>query len=388
MTGKHCVVVSLIFFMPLVFMACATREKVPLPVQVEPGPVVTLVAMAEWEKQWTDIVAGAKREGRVTVWGVGASWAAARESVIKGFKNKYGIEVEFITLGPAQQLERIFAERKAGIYNIDINFTGPTTGYLVYRPANIFEPLEPALILPEVRNPKTWLGGKLNWLDPEHTLLGMGVSIQPKFAFNSSLVRYEEIRSLNDLLNAKWKGKIVMDDPSRPGPGNMGIKGIGTGRYGWDFLRELMKQEPLILADYRQQTEWLAQGKYHIALFISPGIVADFSKAGAPVQMMVPDDSFMSAAGTYMSLMKDAPHPKAARLFINWMLTREGQSIYVAPSQTASARLDVPNKDLLNPAIAPDPAVKYRNVDDPDWIQKDTEYQKMLVEIFLPFLRR
>ncbi len=370
-------------------VTCATKPKAP---SVPPAPVKEAAppARADWEQKWDSTLSEARKERQVVVWGTDSTWAGSRAGIVEAFKKKWSVEATFTIINSNMMAEKMFRERKAGINNVDIILTGPTTGFLMFKPADVLAPLEPTLILPEVLNPKAWFGGKLNWLDPEHTLLGMGVSLQPKIAFNTNLVKLEEIRAIKELLNPKWKGKIVMPDPTRPGPANIGIKGLGSGPYGWDFIRDLVRQEPVIIADSRQQLEWVARERYPVAIFVAMGIVQDFQKASAPIRVIVPSDElFMNAAGTYIALIKDAPHPNAAKLFTNWILTREGQMTYVVPSQTASARLDVPNRELLDAAIAPDPQTNYRNNDTPEWIAKDgSEYQQKLMEIFLPYIRR
>ncbi len=349
-------IVASLVLLAFLIVGCKPPDKAQPAAQptATPAPATPAARASDWD----NTVLNAKKEGRVVVFGVAQSWAAATTSVSGAFKNRYGIDVEFTTGFPAGLSERLLRERRAGIYNVDVNLTGPQSAFGMLKAADMMERLDPILVLPEVRDPNQWLGGRLNWLDQEHTFLGMGVSVQPKIAYNTNLVTLEEIRTLKDLLNPKWKGKIVIQDPMTPGVGNMGVKGIGTGRYGFDFFKELVKQEPVITADSRQQAEWIAREKYAIAMFAVPGLINDLRKSGAPVKMMIPDDSFVSAAGTFISVVKDAPHPNAARLFTNWFLTKEGQMTYVAQSQTASGRLDVPNGTLLDPAIAPVPDAK------------------------------
>lgn len=381
--------ISIMGLMLFIIVGCSTPEKAS-PTPPTPAKEAAPLARAGWEQKWDMVLSEAKREKQVIIWGTDSTWAGARAVVVEAFEKKYGIEAAFTIINSNMMAEKMFRERKAGINNVDIILTGPTTGYLLFKPAEILDQLEPTLILPEVLSPGAWFGGKLNWLDPEHTLLGMGVSLQPKIAFNTNMVKQEEIRNIKELLNPKWKGKIVMPDPTRPGPANIGIKGLGSGPFGWDFIRGLVNQEPVIIADSRLQLEWVARERYPVALFVAMGIVQDFQKANAPVKVIVPsDDLFMNAAGTYIAQIKNAPHPAAASLFTNWFLTREGQMTYVAPSQTASARLDVPNRELLDVAIVPDPSIKYRNNDTPEWISKDgSEYQQKLMDIFIPYLRK
>ena len=82
-------------------------------------------------------------------------------------------------------------------------------------PMGAFDPLEPALILPDVKNPKTWRGGAIEFLDPGKTVIVMTPFQRGTIFYNTKLVNAKEFKSYKDLLDPKWKGKMVVDDPRR-----------------------------------------------------------------------------------------------------------------------------------------------------------------------------
>ena len=134
-------------------------------------------------------------------------------------------------------------------------------------PAKAFASLEPALILPEVKNPENWRGGGMEFVDKNHQLMVMTLTQQVTLTVNPNMVKPEEFTSYRDLLDPKWKGKIVLDDPRKFGPG------LATFVFfylhpdlGPKFIRALAAHEPLILNDFRQEVDFVAQGKYPILL--------------------------------------------------------------------------------------------------------------------------
>src|SRR5207249_12157971 len=110
-----------------------------------------------------------------------------------------------------------------GRYLWDVFVHGTTTGLESMIPAGAFDPLEPALIFPDIKDPKTWRGGGLEFLDPNKTLMVMTPFQRGIIFYNPKLVNAKEFKSYKDLLDPKWKGKLVMDDPRREGPGESRI---------------------------------------------------------------------------------------------------------------------------------------------------------------------
>ena len=170
-------------------------------------------AAQEWEK----VLAAAKKEGKVAI--IGPVGADRRDVLVEPFQKKYGITVEYFAdrgsgIGP-----RLSTERGAGQYLWDAAITGTTTGLLSLLPGGMLDPMEPALVLPDVKDPKQWRGGALDFVDPGRRFLVMTPSQRGTLFVNPKVTKPQEIKSYKDLLNPKWRKKIVMDDPTRAGPG-------------------------------------------------------------------------------------------------------------------------------------------------------------------------
>jgi iron(III) transport system substrate-binding protein len=167
--------------------------------------------------EWESTLAAAKKEGKVSL--ITDVTATLRDALTLEFQKKYGISVELFGINGREVPPRVAAERKAGQFLWDIYIHGSTTALEAMIPMGAFDPLEPALILQDVRDPKTWRGGAIEFLDPSKMVMVMTPFQRGTIFYNSKLVNANEFTSHKDLLNPKWKGKLVLDDPRRGGPG-------------------------------------------------------------------------------------------------------------------------------------------------------------------------
>jgi iron(III) transport system substrate-binding protein len=174
----------------------------------------------------------------------------------------------------------------------------------------------------------------------------------PPLVYNTDLVKRDAIQSYLDLQRPEWKKKILMHDPSVLGAGANGISYLATlwdSNRAKDFLNTLLKtQEAGITRNYQQQVEWVGQGKYAVGLWPNPGQVARYIKAGAPLAVThLKEGAVASPAFGCLGVAAKPPHPNAAAVFVNWFLSREGQSLAVKSYELPSARLDVPPTGIL-----------------------------------------
>lgn len=347
------------------------------PVTEEKSPVAG--TKQPWERDWEANLLAARKEGKVAVVsGVGGN---VRPLITEGFKKRYGIEVEFVTGRGGELTEKIFSERKAGLYLQDVALFGATTTINILKPAGIVEPLRPLLVLPEVLDKNAWLGGDFQWVDKEELFLAYIFSVNIPFYVNRDLANPAELKSYKDILNPRWKGKIAMNDPSVTGSGNNWFGVVGEKIMGWDYMRELAKQEPFLTRDQRLQVEWLARGKYPVSITAKTDIVEDFRKAGAPLEGILPvEGNYTTVGGGTVAIVKNAPHPHAARVFINWLLTKDGQTLYSQGYGAPSRRLDVPVAG--DPLKAPRPGMRYVNSEDEELILARPGHMKLAMDIF------
>src|SRR5437899_4556454 len=209
-------------------------------------------------QEWEKILASGKKEGKVAI--IGPVGADRRDVLVEPFQKKYGLTVEYFADRGAGIGPRLSTERGAGQYLWDVTVTGTTTGLLVLLPAGMLDPMEPALILPDVKDPKQWRGGALEFADAGKRFLVMTPSQRGTLFVNPKVVKPQEIKSYKDLLNPKWRKKIVMDDPTRAGPGQATFTFFYLHpELGPNFIRALGKHEPTVLRDYTKEIAGIAR---------------------------------------------------------------------------------------------------------------------------------
>ena len=170
-------------------------------------------------EQWNDLVAAAKREGEVVIYGPpGASF---REALVRPFEAAHpGIKVSFTGASGSDLGPRILAERQAGRFIPDVHVGGTTTINDVLKPAGAIDPIPPLLVRPDVVDTARWFENQLWWADNEqqYNLMFEGSASQI-VTVNKSQVDPNSFTSYWDMLDPKYRGKIVASDIRRPGPG-------------------------------------------------------------------------------------------------------------------------------------------------------------------------
>jgi iron(III) transport system substrate-binding protein len=294
---------------------------------------------------WEDTLAAAKKEAKVSV--LTDVTATLRDALTLEFQKKYGISVELFGSSGREVAPRVGAERKAGQFLWDIYIHGSTTALEAMIPMGAFDPLEPALILPDVKDPKTWRGGAMEFLDPNKMVLVMTPFHRGTIFYNPKLVNAKEFKSHKDLLDPKWKGKMVLDDPRRAGPGFATFTFFYLHpELGADFIRALGKQQMMILRDYAQEVDAVGQGRYPVLIGAADFVAINRAKQGVPIAIVdarqLKEGTDLSPTNGNLALFNRAPNPNAAKIYINWLLSKEGQTIFARANGYVSARLDVP----------------------------------------------
>ncbi len=229
------------------------------------GLSVLGVSIAAGEQDWDGIVKAAQQEGRVTV--MGPTGSHRRDILTMPFRKKYGILVEYRGERGSGASPLIGAQQRAGHYMWDVFIGGTTTGLTALIPMGAFQSMDPFLISAEVKNPKNWRGGAIEFVDSGRQMLVMAPSQRAILFLSNKLVKPGEIKSYKDLLKPKWKGKIVVDDPRTPGPGQAAFGFFYMHpALGPEFVRALARQNLLIIKNYRQEIDLIGQEKYPVLL--------------------------------------------------------------------------------------------------------------------------
>ncbi len=341
-----------------------------------------------WQQKWDALLEAGKKEGRVVIFtNIGGK---NRADLTAAMKEKYGLDLEFMVASRGLELtQRLITERRAGLYTADVVMTGATTFISTMKPEGLLGPIGPLLVLPEVLDQKAWRGGS-PFLDKDQTMAALIAYYNRYLARNTEMVKENELTSYRDLLDPKWKGKIVMNDPSISGSAN---SFIGLLVKTWDleptkdYLRQLVKQDPAITRDRRIQVEWLARGKYALSLASSAEPIAEFMGIGSPISYVKVKEggSVTSSSGVLAIPAGQRAHPNASAVFINWLLSKEGMTTFSTGFGQASSRLDVP--PVAAPGYFPPEPGEAVEVEDEEDIKMKEPLMKVGEEIFASLLK-
>ena len=326
---------------------------------------------ADWQKTWDKTLAAAKKEGKVVI--IGSPDPVMRAEVIPKFTARTGIKVEYIAGSSSQLAERVRTERASSLYTIDVFMSGANTTLNTMLPAGMLDPLKPLLILPEVTEGKYWKRGAPWFVDREGQYVLALFSTVDSFLFINTDVVKDDLKSVQDLLNPKWKGKISTQDPRLSGTGS-NTAGYFYRELGPEFVRKLyIDQKPVISNDRRQMADWLARGIYPICLSCRADDVRGLIKDGFKLKEVygLPGIKERTIVGSpfLLSVANKAPDPNAARVFVNWIANQEAVEIYARNFGAVPLRTDIDESKLVSESI-PKPGVEYADDTDPEWITK------------------
>jgi iron(III) transport system substrate-binding protein len=329
-----------------------------------------LAQSADWQKKWDETLAAAKKEGRVAI--IGSPDPVMRNEIIPAFTAHYGIAVEYLaTANSGQTSARVRTERDSGIYTVDVFMSGLGTTVNILYPEKMLDPIKPALMLPEVTDETKWKKGKPWFIDPERQYIFMLFSnVDSHFYINTEYVKPEEIRAAKDLLDPKWKGKMSTEEPTASGSG-ANTAGHFLQELGPEFTKKLyIDQKPGISRERRQLTDWLARGTYPICLTCRTDDIRGLVKDGFKIKEIFDLSDVRNRVNSspfILSMANKAPHPNAAKVFVNWLATKEALEIYSRGFESPSLRTDV-DESFLDKNTIPKPGVSYADNTEFQWI--------------------
>jgi iron(III) transport system substrate-binding protein len=286
------------------------------------------------EASWDQVVAAGKAEGQLTVYN--ATTLTVPRLVTKKFEEKYGIRVNALEGRPSEQRERIRVELASGQAIGDVHLASSTIVVPAY--VGLFQKHGP---LPNI--PKLKPGFK-----NDDYYIPAGVS-RFVILINTDIIKpQDEPKSWYDLLDPKWTGKILSDDP-RGASGASIAYDVWYEKFGRGFLEKVATQRPMFTSDVRLAAQRVARGEYPIFIPLSLPNYADLK--GLPVKAIIPSEG-SPYVDTGPLMMRNAPHPNAAKLYLNFFMEDEAQKIYAdygyqSPTGTTSDTLPAEVKAIL-----------------------------------------
>lgn len=326
----------------LLFSACApvatpANPPDPAPSTVAPPRTAPTATTTAEESAWQKTVDAAKREGSVTIYSFNLGGDVGL-AVSKAFKEKYGISLEIITGRGAEQLERLKAERRMGrmvgdvmdgsrVHNTNVKKEGLSVSFSE---------------LPVFKDKQAWALDPFV-LDETGHVLAFSFFLYSPFINPRVVKPGEEPKSYKDMLDPRWKGKMMIPDPNISGGAYEAFVPFLNARIlDTDFLRALGRQDLVFTRGDNDSIERLARGEYPLSIRTAAVVSANYALEGAPIKAIPMAEGHVGSA-LAMVPIKDAPHPNATKVYVNWLLSQEGQTVFGKAKAASSMRKDVPD---------------------------------------------
>ena len=320
---------------------------------------------ADWDK----LVVAAKKEGKLTLTVGAGGGAQARQVIPPAFKEDFGIDVEVLVSPSTQMVSRLKLEGSSGLHTMDVAIGGSDTMYLTLYGEKLISPIRPLLIHPDVLNGANWFSGKPWFMDPEQEyILRLSNGVTGQTAVNTTLVNPTELTTIQDLIKLQYRGKLAAFDPTINGSGAQHAV-ILQVKLGTDFIKKLyVDQQPVKTQDNRQLADWVGRGNYPIAIAMNSANLELAKRDGLPVKEVAFKDAppYLTAGSGLIALLKDAPHPNATQLFLNWMAMPHGQTVYNKAVAMVSPLTTV-KSDWVPDYVIPKQGVEYTDLYDWDY---------------------
>lgn len=338
--------VIMLTFVVLV-MACAPKQtpsptaSTPKPSSPAPiTPASNIPPLTSQDAAWAKVVLDAQKEGRLLIY----SFAFAGDvgtAISKAFKDKYGIQVDIVVGSAPVMLERVRSEYRARQFMTDVTDMNATRSLEMKND----KLTESAKDLPALRDKESWYAHPLDQ-DPEGHILTFYSNHNTPYINTNTVKAGEEPQSWLDLLQPRWKGKVLVGDPGV----YVGTTHIYYGlvrksnRLNEDFWRQLGGQiGKFVPGGARDQVLVLMRGEGPVNISVGSAGGAPLVAEGAPVKALNMKEGGISNPSQSLAMLNQAPHPNAARLFLNWFLSAEGLKVFAQTASQATLRKDVPD---------------------------------------------
>ena len=315
-----------------------------------PTPTVDASFPAEWDR----LIAAAQEEGEVVIIAGGSASTDMRHH-LNFFREKFGIKVVVGRGSGTDQANRLLAERGNGRYTADIAHIGPTSGNVRLVPNGAYDPIKPLLIHPEVVDESLWLNNKHHYLDVDQDKIfawnGVaGVTRFPSWYNTEEVADADLPRNADDILNGRWKSVLAMQPPVTGGAGGSYFTLYVHPDFGPEFVERFIRETDIFFTtDALSMLNGLVNGKFH-GIYGGTGAQdpEELEDKGLPIAQPPYDVTSVktiapTGSANNVAVLNRRPNPNAAQLYVNWLLSREGQTVW----------MDDPEEDQ-NPSLRTD----------------------------------
>ena len=276
-----------------------------------------------------DMVA-AKREGKM-VWYTSVPIETAQK-IANLFEQKNGIKVELFRSGGSNILRRFQQEADGGKIFVDVLTHSEPAAARVMAKKGLFVPFKATdfdKVPSEVK-------------DPNGLYVAQRLNVMAIYLRDDKVTAADRPKRWADLAQPKYKGKMVMADPSFTSL-LVTITGMLAKTQGWAFFEKLRQNDILLVQGNQQVSDMVKRGERVIAVGADAAYVGEVKKTGLPVSTLYPEDgAFIIPSPS--SVVKNSPNPNAAKAFADFMLSKTVQELF-PQEHLYSARVDIPGPE-------------------------------------------
>ena len=311
------------------------------------------------------LIQAAKKEGKV-VWYTSLAIPSST-AIAHAFRTKYaGVDVEVHRTGSQRVLQRVMQEAGAGIKNADVIHTSDAGHFVLFKDKGMLMKYIPkgAEIFPA------------GFKDKDGFYFGMRATLSV-IAYNpKSVAEKDAPKTWKDLLNPKWKGKMVSAHPGYSGIIMTHVLAL-VNLYGWDYFRELAKNGLHVVQSTNDPAGIVASRERPVGANRAEYFYYKTQKQGNPIKIIYPNEGIPLVVSP-VAIAKDAPHPNAAKLFSEYIFAKESQQLLADREGLYTG-----HPEVTYPADKPKlKDLKLLSVDADELEKKNAEIKKRFVEFF------
>ena len=288
-------------------------------------------------------------------------------AIAQAFKTKYtGIDVEVHRTGSERVLQRVMQEASAGIKTVDVIHTSDAGHFVLLKEKGMLLKYTPQGTVPFPAGFK----------DKDGFYFGMRATLSV-IAYNPKIVSDKDApRTWKDLLNSKWKGKMVSAHPGYSGIIMSHVLAL-VNLYGWDYFRDLAKNSLHLVQSANDPPGVVASGERPVGVNGAEYFYYKTQKQGNPITIVYPKEGVPLVVSP-VAIAKDAPHPNAAKLFTDYIFAKESQQLLADKEGLYTG-----HPEVTYPADKPKlKDLKLLPVDGDELQKRNAEIKKRFVEFF------
>jgi len=311
------------------------------------------------------LIQAAKKEGKV-VWYTSLAIPSST-AIAHAFRTKYaGVDVEVHRTGSQRVLQRVMQEAGAGIKNADVIHTSDAGHFVLFKDKGMLMKYIPkgAEIFPA------------GFKDKDGFYFGMRATLSVIVYNPKSVAEKDAPKTWKDLLNPKWKGKMVSAHPGYSGIIMTHVLAL-VNLYGWEYFRELAKNGLHVVQSANDPAGVVASGERPVGANGAEYFYYKTQKQGNPIKIIYPNEGIPLVVSP-VAIAKDAPHPNAAKLFSEYIFAKESQQLLADREGLYTG-----HPEVTYPADKPKlKDLKLLSVDADELEKKNAEIKKRFVEFF------